>query len=146
MLAQSCHPCHRLVIVCNEKKTMWVQMHAYMRGGTVPKDRVQTDKPRLASGSFCLHSKEACSATCSREFSPHSALWRIVPCHLSCKWWKSPCVDEFVSFISQQDLWLMNSQRMSKVTCWKPAGFAICGTSCHIHPLQLSAVVLPQKA
>jgi len=69
----------------------------HMRGGTVPKDWVQTDKPRRASCSFCLHSKRVL-CTCSREFPPLH-LWRIVPCHLSCKSWKSPCVDEFVSFI-----------------------------------------------
>ncbi len=55
-----CHP--YLLVLCNSlfllqnKITLCVQMHAYMRGGTVPKDQVHTDKPRLASGSFCLHS------------------------------------------------------------------------------------------
>lgn len=99
-----CHPCHfsrailcnSLVLVQNKKHVCeWKCMHIW-EGVLYRKIGFKLTSPGwLLALSVFTQKKHVLLPVPP----PHSALWRIVPCHLSCKWWKSPCGDEFVSFI-----------------------------------------------
>lgn len=145
-----CHQCH--LIVCNSvfllqnKITLCVCkcMHIW-EGGTVPKDCVHADKPRLASGSLCLHSKETCFASCS--FSPPfhplknssmSSALQIVEIPL-CRW---ICIIYLLNKIFELGI----HKWISKVNMLKSSRFHLCGTSCHVHPFKQPVAVLHPKA